>query len=92
MIAGKAAGIFDDLADVAYEHAIPAGERQSNQEVHRLAIGAVVLGHGHDTPALPPIGTGRSGAAEVGPDVSMTAPKGSEPGIYTAGFSIRRKR
>lgn len=27
MIAGKAAGIFDDLAEVAYEHAIPAGVR-----------------------------------------------------------------
>jgi xylulokinase len=27
MIAGKAAGIFDGLAEVAYEHAVPAGER-----------------------------------------------------------------
>ena len=27
MIAGKAAGIYDDLAEVAYEHAIPAGVR-----------------------------------------------------------------
>ncbi len=27
MIAGKAVGIFDDLAEVAYEHAIPAGVR-----------------------------------------------------------------
>ncbi len=27
MIAGKAAGIFDDLAELAYEHALPAGSR-----------------------------------------------------------------
>lgn len=27
MIAGKAAGVFDDLASVAYEHAIPAGDK-----------------------------------------------------------------
>jgi xylulokinase len=27
MIAGKAAGVFDDLASVAYEHALPAGEK-----------------------------------------------------------------
>lgn len=29
MIAGKAAGIFDDLAEVAYQHAVPAGPRLS---------------------------------------------------------------
>jgi xylulokinase len=34
MIAGKAAGIFDDLAEVAYEHAIPAGERQTANTEH----------------------------------------------------------
>jgi xylulokinase len=33
MIAGKAAGVFDDLAEVAYTHAIPAGELlQPDQE------------------------------------------------------------
>jgi xylulokinase len=29
MIAGKAAGIFDDLAEVAYQNAVPAGPRLS---------------------------------------------------------------
>jgi xylulokinase len=32
MIAGKAAGIFGDLAEVAYEHAVPAGERLAPDE------------------------------------------------------------
>jgi len=37
MIAGKAAGIYDDLAEVALEHAVPAGAPiEPNQENHRL--------------------------------------------------------
>ncbi|MGW8249751.1 MAG: xylulokinase, partial [Anaerolineales bacterium] len=37
MIAGKAAGIFDDLAQVAYEHALPAGDRLA-PDVGRRAV------------------------------------------------------
>jgi ribulose kinase len=36
MIAGKAAGIYDDLVQVAYEHAQPAGDpAHPDQEHHQ---------------------------------------------------------
>jgi xylulokinase len=37
MIAGKAAGVFEDLAGVAHEHALPSGQAvQPSRENHRL--------------------------------------------------------
>jgi xylulokinase len=42
MIAGKAAGVFDDLASVAYEHAIAAGEKinpdQETQQIYQPLV------------------------------------------------------
>jgi xylulokinase len=42
MIAGKAAGLFDDLAATAYEHALPAGEALQPNAEHRAVYKPLV--------------------------------------------------